>query len=1558
MNTRVVLTQNSETVKPNLTVPSGNSDIRLVAETSENNRVKRRGFRKLAKKSTANSVRPARRIKLNRSIFNTDSTAKPTFHVKTLNEMKSEKEANVTEPGSEEVSVINSVVNIDYKSVASGVKPLSASIINMTPSPVTSVSERSVAVNAYPGRSERPADTRTVIRRENINKALLQPIVQLTRISKDEYRRSFRKQSLGLSRAINTARQTQPREGSPKQTERPIVFTQHSPSSPTRKRKISPASLPLPKPPIMNSSPLKKRKISPIKSPDSDVPPQPPSPLDSPPSPTLSLGAQSDDFDKETNSPIASSRLIVMSKSPSEETTTCQKQSMQQKQLKNNIHSRLGPPQHKQSTNEFQKNSSTFTEDALDIMSVIADDDELFLEEKPNGPLKRSVSQDSIFKMTDEKDNQGNLRNLAKKTQANKKHSVGDLIVSKPVSKSFRIPRQNSDQNKVRNNFDSVSKSKAVGSSANHLSKAFVQKGMHFPPKPTRVVSKEHYSNEFSVQKKVHAIRRNLETKNIYEAWLIIKELENSKSVIDVRLLEETVRVCNFVGMNRPAPMITEIIIGLFEMLKSRKTLKPMTYILTVLTLCNCGKFEDAFDKISEMIDARMFREVGVQFFYDLLKCLRTEPKWIFNLLSCIKRLNFPNTAHVVNNCLSTLASSPDDALREISANQWDSLISQLTNPPNVQGAKQVQNIMDKHCIPMSDESITKLLHLYQDTKCTKQLLDLVHLKCTNEMFDVDAIFADEQLDLRDVEAHISDLVRTGALPRENVLNHFIEKAWSKKEFNLIYNVFRKCQNSPVALSIPVLKKMIDVLENWDENVNASVEVYVALRQAKMSVTKDGKSTPPLSMTQKREANIMPRRCHSFFKSGHCFYGDRCKFYHIADERPQHFRPNLDSSLPQNIGNGRKFDGSDVKPQFNPKMPAEFPSTTTTTMVNGHSNQHYPSFQCPSFVRSMFHPIPNHIPLRVPQPSMHPQPARNTVPTGLPFQSRFQSVSVNPRFAVSQQQCNKAMPVKRQSVPGPKATIPDKIKLNRSFSWEPSNTSKPAQRQSPLPRFHQPSPGSDNNNNNNNKVSEFQQRVEQAVTCKDWPIVCLCYVESKQANNRTVQPSDLRVFRNVFAKDLSVVGSNFNKLVEFVQKEKGSLKSSHSDSGNNVPFDEYDLAFFGSLGVSLMEKCLVTKKFDKGYEVLHALHAYNISYFDGGKNFGAYTRDIPPSAVAIIAVKLCMGMSQDEGLLGAVEVLRASNYAMPEDNITPDNMEYRIKVLQQVFVQLFDKGNISEAYEIIQHLNASPNVMVPLYVKVLNYYSSIDDYDQSFDILAEMNDIGFDLNIHPCQTLYEKFLRLCLTNQQDEEALTALKEMETRGIMLSGKVWKGILNRELSTNENVTNLLFQRCLNLGLYPPTFSVETPWLCQLGCGYSQVEIKLVIVQHLKQLHQHLLQNCSSDLSISALRDFQITLFPRIEGGNMTQKFNEGIQSTINKNGLLVEKVLKEDLNPPLIVSCKTQEQFHSKFVVSSMSLYRWFTANQDDTNGTDGDGVGDDASSMESCVSYMTRMTEFE
>ena len=535
----------------------------------------------------------------------------------------------------------------------------------------------------------------------------------------------------------------------------------------------------------------------------------------------------------------------------------------------------------------------------------------------------------------------------------------------------------------------------------------------------------------------------------------------------------------------------------------------------------------------------------------------------------------------------------------------------------------------------------------------------------------------------------------------------------------------------------------------------------------------------------------------------------------------------------------QKAEVSEAKQHHNPNIPAEFPNTTASrTMVNGvgHGPPIFPSFQPPSFLLPMFNsirqPVPpnqsslwaNHNPgFRPTEPARRPQarPPRHAFVQDM-------SAPHTPRFTLPNVPLRVPFIGKEFQ---PLADAKTAKKLNRSFSWEPGSNSRPNHRISPLPSFQ--SPGSDKNNNSQG-ASEFQQRVERSLASKAWKDVHQCYMEAKRAS-KSVHASDLKIFRSVFTKDVSTVGSNFSELVNIIHTEDGSVKSSNSDPDHVL--DQYDLEFLGSLGVSLMEKCLVAKKFDRGYEILHALHAHSISYFECGKNFGAYTRDIPPSAVAIIAVKLCMGVPSEDALLGAVEVLRASNYAMPEQEDTTENVEYRIKVLQQLFMQLFDQGDISEAYEVLQHLNASPNVVLPLYAKILLHYSDCDDFDQSFEVVSEMQEQGLDLNTAACQALYEKFLKLCLTNQQDDEALIALNEMEMRDISLKRHTWKETLNyAQQSTSEILSSKLFQKCLQLGVFPETFDKETPWLCQLGCGYSQLEIKLLIVRHLKQLQQN--------------------------------------------------------------------------------------------------------------------------
>ena len=97
------------------------------------------------------------------------------------------------------------------------------------------------------------------------------------------------------------------------------------------------------------------------------------------------------------------------------------------------------------------------------------------------------------------------------------------------------------------------------------------------------------------------------------------------------------------------------------------------------------------------------------------------------------------------------------------------------------------------------------------------------------------------------------------------------------------------------------------------------------------------------------------------------------------------------------------------------------------------------------------------------------------------------------------------------------------------------------------------------------------------------------------------------------------------------------------------------------------------------------------------------------------------------------------------------------------------------------------------------------------------------------------------------------------------------------------------------------------------------------------------------------------------NLSQKFDQGIQTAISQNSSIVAKVLEEDLNPPLKISDQKEEQFHSKFTVDAMSLFRWFSANNQEQETDENEGDDGDASSrasLESFVSRMTRFTEFD
>ncbi|XP_046849030.1 uncharacterized protein LOC124442586 [Xenia sp. Carnegie-2017] len=458
----------------------------------------------------------------------------------------------------------------------------------------------------------------------------------------------------------------------------------------------------------------------------------------------------------------------------------------------------------------------------------------------------------------------------------------------------------------------------------------------------------------------------------------------------------------------------------------------------------------------------------------------------------------------------------------------------------------------------------------------------------------------------------------------------------------------------------------------------------------------------------------------------------------------------------------------------------------------------------------------------------------------------------------------------------PLSKVADNSKLKRSFSWESSgnhsNTSPVSNPTLPGSRHQSPC-----NDGNNNKTS-FENRqlsISKDIESKDWSHLYLTYVELK-IQNKVVLSNALRMFRNSLVKDLSAASGNFKDFVGFMQKELCSVKSSHSNSSSDKTFDEYDVEFIGMLGVSLLEKCSASKSFNVGYEVLHVLHTYDIVYFNCGKNFGLYNRDISSSSVALLAVKLCLKTDLGNGLASAFEVLRSSNFATPEDGTNREHVEYRIKLLQQVFHLLLEKGNISDACQIIEHLNVNTSLTTRLYSDVVDCCTKAHRYDEAFKVVKDMESRSLDLNCQSCQSLYQKFLTKCLSEEKDEDAIAALEEMESRSIMLNALSWQKIMKHaEPNTNEFLINMLFERCKSLAVYTSTFSDESPWLCQLGCGYTLIEVKLIIMEHLKQLQHFLQRDAQAIIPFSHIKDFEIILSPSLSEGGRTGAFAQGRQ-----------------------------------------------------------------------------------
>ena len=695
----------------------------------------------------------------------------------------------------------------------------------------------------------------------------------------------------------------------------------------------------------------------------------------------------------------------------------------------------------------------------------------------------------------------------------------------------------------------------------------------------------------------------------------------------------------------------------------------------------------------------------------------------------------------------------------------------------------------------------------------------------------------------------------------------------------------------------------------------------------------------------------------SRMRFGNCRKDDRSVSSHSQSNSP-HFFGNRSGNCQQERVGG--IPSSDRKPDQKSTRASGDVSIldnsgigmVNKTMVNGLSQNSplippFPSFQVlaqrpnnpqlfrkfhgdrppfkPQFQRNMqrFHtPETNHVPL----------PKWNH----FKFQPHGAGKQLPHEFAKQRPGIPVVQPSSDRRSPSP---VTEKPKVVRSFSWEPHSNVKPNLSNGwKADQMNQAIAGGDKNNNNGNGLGEFQRRVEMAVKCKEWKTVYACYVKCK---GTSVKGKYLLMFRNGFVKNPGCFGQNFSAFVEFLYKENCTGGSCHSSQSVLDVFDQYDIDFIGALGVSLMEKCLVSKQFDEGYEILLCLHSHNISYFQSGKNFGAYIKDIPPQNVALIAVKLCLGIGQQGGL-GAMEVLRACHYALAKEGecVTPQDKEYRIKVLHQLYVHLFEEGCVLECFEVLQNLDAGANIVDPMYIQVLNHFVAADDFEQSFAVLSKMHEKCVDLNTPPSHLLHEKFLKHCITTHEYDEAANTLKGMESKGISMDGGVLRNILSKLSSTEQHpLANLLFQKCVDLKVYPRTFRQGALWLCELGCGYSHQELKLLICKHLKQLQRHLMSKFTTNQLITAVKDLQVILLPRLPGFDNGLKITDGIKAPLENSSRILASVLQHDLNPPLAILEQTGEQFQQKILVEKMSVYRWFNANTSSKELVDGQGAYD-------------------
>lgn len=209
---------------------------------------------------------------------------------------------------------------------------------------------------------------------------------------------------------------------------------------------------------------------------------------------------------------------------------------------------------------------------------------------------------------------------------------------------------------------------------------------------------------------------------------------------------------------------------------------------------------------------------------------------------------NIPNLPNIID-CLPVLRKlirlvDPKIWREKSSEKLWNQLLSYAYRKDLVQFSEQIYGIMEEVKVkPNIECSMMMLSGLCKNRffqVFEKRCHDLYKLSIFPESFKYPTSFAQEisealqeyDGDDKNIIHHmILFLISSDCPPTENNITDVLDMLISKRRFSEVYSLILKCFDANIILSQKDLRRSIFALEEWMQNVKASIKIYEKMRQ-------------------------------------------------------------------------------------------------------------------------------------------------------------------------------------------------------------------------------------------------------------------------------------------------------------------------------------------------------------------------------------------------------------------------------------------------------------------------------------------------------------------------------------------------------------------------------------------------------------------------------------------------------------------------------------------------------------------------------------------------------